>query len=316
MSAPALPADGARAGREAIEWEVRLRDGDADEAELAAFAAWHGERENGRAWAALQERLARMRRDGAVGRAAAAAALRVPSEKRRRLLRAGFSTAAVALAGLALKESAHRLGLDADWRSAIGQRQTVRLADGTQMTMDAGTLVYRGGRRADLALRVPVGQVLVSVPVRAGPTLTVATAHGTVSSAGGDLNVGRIYRHSVVAVRSGEAALLLPQRRVLRLRAGDSVAFTRDGARRLAQPFELVSAWTRGLFVADNVTLAEVVDVFNRYQVGLIRATGAAAGKRISGVFVLNDIRRAVQQVADNAPVELTRIGPYLTVFT
>ena len=102
----------------------------------------------------------------------------------------------------------------------------------------------------------------------------------------------------------------------MRVRAGESVAFTRDGARRLAQPFELVSAWTRGLFVADNVTVAEVADVFNRYRVGLIRATGAAATQRISGVFVLNDIDRAVQQVADSAPVELTQIGSYLPGFS
>ncbi|TDV19634.1 FecR family protein [Paraburkholderia caballeronis] len=302
--------------RAAIEWEARLRGGDADETELAEFAAWHRELDNSRAWAALQERLARLRMDGSAARAAAAAALRVPSEKRRKLLRAGFSTMAVALAGLALKESAHRLGLDADWRSAIGQRQTVQLAGGARMTMDAGTSVYRGSRHADFALRVPVGQVLVSMPARAGNALAVATADGDVWSAGGELNVGRIYRHSVVAVRDGDAELRLARGRVMRVRAGESVAFTRDGARRLAQPFELVSAWTRGLFVADNVTVAEVADVFNRYRVGLIRATGAAATQRISGVFVLNDIDRAVQQVADSAPVELTQIGSYLTVFS
>lgn len=303
--------------RGAIEWEVRLREGELDAREFEAFKAWHGEAANGRAWEALQARLARMRPAAAAERLAAAQALRVPSESRRKLLRAGFGGVALVLAGVALRESVHRLGLDADWQSAIGERRSVNLADGSRMTIDAGSRVYRGAARGDLALRVSVGQVLVRMPSsHAGLVLSIETEHGIVQSDGGALNVGRIYRHSVVAVGKGEALVLQPGRPALRVAAGESVAFSDQGARRLAQPFELVSAWTRGIFVADNLSLDALVDVFNRYESGVIRVAGGAREVRVSGVFLLGDIPRALTQVAESAPVELTRVGNYLSVFS
>ncbi|CAG9226724.1 conserved hypothetical protein [Paraburkholderia tropica] len=310
----------AGSARSAIEWEVRLREGELDARELAAFEAWHREEANGRAWAALQARLTRMRPGGAAERAAAAEALRVPSAQRRKLLRAGFGGLALAFAGVALREGVHRLGLDADWQSAIGERRTVSLADGSRMTIDAGSRVYRADRGAaggDRVLRVSAGQVLVSMrPSHAGLVRSIETEHGAVRSEGGVLNVGRIYRHSVVSVGKGEAVIVQPGRAALRVAAGESFAFSADGARRLAQPFDLVSAWTRGIFVADNLSLDALVDVFNRYEPGVIRVTGGAREVRVSGVFLLDDIPRALTQVAESAPVELTRVGRYVSVFS
>jgi len=313
----------AGSARGAVEWEVRLREGELDARELAAFEAWQRDEANGRAWAALQTRLARMRPGGAAERAAAAEALRVPSAQRRKLLRAGFGGVALALAGVALREGVHRLGLDADWQSAIGERRTVSLADGSQMTIDAGSRVYRvnrsdrGAASGDRVLRVSAGQVLVHMRAsHAGLLRSIETEHGVVQTEGGTINVGRIYRHSVVAVGKGEAVVLQPGRPALRVAAGESVAFSSDGARRLAQSFDLVSAWTRGIFVADNVSLDALVDVFNRYEPGVIRVTGEAGEARVSGVFLLGDIPRALTQVAESAPVQLTRVGPYLSVFS
>jgi transmembrane sensor len=110
--------------------------------------------------------------------------------------------------------------------------------------------------------------------------------------------------------------LSLPGRAPMRIDADSGVAFSAKGVRQLSQPFELVSAWTKGLYVADNVALPELFDVFNRYHSGIVRATGAATQQRVSGVFALNQIDRALSQVADTLPVDVTRVGSYLTVFS
>lgn len=311
-----VPGVGDSAERAAIEWEVRLREGDASESELTEFRAWQMQSENGRAWMSLQERLARLRAAASTDPLATAAALRVSSEKRRKLLRASFGVGAFALTGVAVRQGMHHLGLDADWRSGIGKRETAYLADGSPMTIDAGSRVYRADTHRTLGLRVSAGQVMVRAGFDTQRMLKVSTVDGEVTSLGGDVNVGRIYRSSVVAINHGEALLSVPRHKPVRLVSGDCVAFSSAGPRRLAQPFELVSAWTRGLFVADNISLAELVDVFNRYSIGLLRATGGAADRKVSGVFILGDIERAVQQIADSLPVQLTRVGPYLTVFS
>ncbi|WP_321817203.1 MULTISPECIES: FecR family protein [unclassified Paraburkholderia] len=303
--------------RAAIEWEVRLRDDALTAHDHADFEAWRGDDTNAQAWEALQTRLARLRPAAVTERAAVADALRVPSEKRRKLLRAGFGSMAAVLGFVAVRGGAHRLGLDADWRSAIGERNTVNLADGSRMTIDAGSHIYRTAGSSDQILRVSTGQILVQMPgSHAGIARRIETAHGFVETVGGTLDVGRIHRHSVLAVRTGEAWLSQQGRAPLRVPAGESIAFSAAGPRPLAQSFELVSAWTRGIFVADNLPLDALVDVFNRYSTGVIRVTGAAADVRVSGVFLLDDVPRALTQVADSAPVELTRIGDYLSVFS
>jgi len=305
------------AERTAIEWEVRLREAELSPHEQAAFDTWRSDEANACAWQALQARLARMRPAVPAERAAVADALRVPSGKRRRLLRAGFGGMVAVLGFATVRDGVHRLGLDADWRSPIGQRRTVRLTDGSRMTMDAGSRVYRIAAPSDRALRVSAGQVLVEMPSsRAGAPGRFETVHGVVEADGGALNVGRIHRHSVVSVGRGEARISQPGRAPVYVAAGESVAFTEAGLTRFAQPFDLVSAWTRGIFVADNLPLPALVDVFNRYDSGVIRVTGGANQLRVSGVFLLGDIPRALTQVADSAPVELTRIGDYVSVFS
>ncbi|MEK6424282.1 MAG: DUF4880 domain-containing protein [Burkholderia gladioli] len=306
----------------AIAWEVRLRDGEVAADELAAFEAWRGEADNARAWQALQERLARLRGTGARERAATAAALRVSSASRRKMLRAGFGVASAVLLGVGVRESVRGLGLDADWRSGIGSIETVRLADGTPMTIDAGSRIYRaaareaGAQPEDIALRVSEGQVLVRMAPGLRGRITLATRDGAVTGRVGTLNVGRIGRRSIVSVRGGDAWLHPARGAPVAVRAGDSLAFSADGVHRVGQPFELVSAWTRGMYVADDVPLSDLVDVFSRHRHGVLQVAGSAGELRISGVFMLGDIDAALRQVAQSAPVTVTRLGPYLTVLT
>ena len=122
------------AWRQAVEWEVRLREGQAaavsiDDDALRDFARWYSTSAvHAQAWDALQERLARLGgRTGATlsgggPDAAMAAALRAPSDERRRALRAAFGLLVVGVGAWGARAGYHQLGLDADWRGAIGQR--------------------------------------------------------------------------------------------------------------------------------------------------------------------------------------------------
>ncbi|WLE62880.1 DUF4880 domain-containing protein [Burkholderia plantarii] len=305
----------ARPDLAAIAWEVRLREGAMSAREQAEFDAWCRDPEHAGAWARLQARLAPLGGGDAAARAAAAAALRVPSEARRKLLRAGFGAV---LLGVASWEGVRGLGLDADWRSGIGRVETVRLANGAPMAIDAGSRVYvmRAGGRDDCALRLPEGQVLVRMEQARAGSVSVETPDGSVHGLAGALNVGRIGQGSVASVRGGEAVLRVARHAPVTLHAGDSVAFSATGVRRLGQPFELVTAWTRGMYVADDVPLSDLIDVFNRYHHGALRVVGRAAGVRLSGVFMLGDIDAALRQVAVSTRVTISRLGPYLTVLT
>lgn len=318
------PGDTAR--RQAVMWEVRLRDGDAhaDADTLRAFEHWHGTSDaNAQAWDALQQRLVQMGgrsgsrdSDSNAGSSAMAGALRAPSDDRRRALRAAFGLLVLGAGTLGARSGYQQLGLDADWRSAVGQRGNTRLADGTLMAYDADSRIYLAGSAGAPVLRLQQGQLLLAADARSERAITVVTDHGAVQAGGAAFNVGRLRGRSVVSVRSGTVIVRLEgdQQSPLVLDAGQTCYFNRDGARASELSFAAVSGWTRGVHVADRVPLAELLDVFGRYRAGILRATGPAATRLVSGVFRLHDIDQALLQLADAFPVAIRRYGRYLTV--
>lgn len=303
--------------RQAVMWEVRLREGDADAAQLRAFDHWRGaSAANARAWDDLQERLTRMGGRGAHTSAAMAHALRTPSDERRRALRAGFGLLALGVGAWGALEGVQGLGLDADWHSAVGQRGEGALADGTPLAYDADSRIYLAGGAAAPVLDLRRGQLLLKAASRADRVLSVTTAHGTVVSSGALINVGRLRERSVVSLGTGSALLRPAAGRAMPIEAGQTFYFDRHGASASELPFAAVSAWMRGIVVADRLPLSELLEVLGRYRAGLLRASGRAATRPISGVFRLDDIEGALQQVAAALPVKLTRYGRFLAVFS
>lgn len=305
----------APAEHQAVMWEVRLREDDVCSSVLNEFDHWRtAEAVNEQAWNALQQRLARIggthTRDGA----AMARALRTPATERRRALRAGFGLLVLGCGAWGIREGVHGLGLDADWRSAVGERGEGMLADGTPLAFDANSRIYLAGSTQSPLLNLQQGQVLVKSWPQRDDALTVATSHGTVTTEGATFNVGKLHARSVVSVSSGNALLRPQSGRPVLVSAGETFYFDHKAAQQAEMPFGAVSAWTRGVCVADRMPLAELLDIFGRYRKGLLRASGRAAALQISGVFRLEDIERALMQVVDILPVRMQRYGGYLTV--
>lgn len=305
----------APAEHQAVMWEVRLREGDASPVELDEFDRWRSAAaDNEQAWNTLQRRLARI--GGAQARDASAVvhALRTPALERRRALRAAFGMLVLGCGAWGLREGVHGLGLDADWRSAVGERGSGVLADGTPLAYDAHSSIYQGGTAASPLLDLQRGQLLVkSWPQRDG-VLRVKTAHGTVVTGGAAFTVGRLLERSVVAVSAGSALLRPAVGPAVLVSAGETFHFGPQGAQASELSFNAVSAWTRGVCVADRMPLAELLEIFGRYRTGLLRGSGRAAAMEISGVFRLADIERALLQVSDILPLRIERYGSYLTV--
>lgn len=298
---------------EAIVWEAILRGGAAGAEELQAFEAWLACSPAHRAaWDALQRRVTRWSGAGA----AAATALRTEANDRRHLLRTGFRLAVLGLTGVGAREAWHAAGADADLASAVGQRRAVTLADGSSLALDADTRVYRSGEPGATLLELAQGQLLLDVAAHRPAPVRVAIGATTLSTAGGLLNVGRFGQRSVVALGSGAATLQVPGKLPLALVGGDTFCLEGHGIQRSRQSFAAVTAWQRGVFVADRLTLAHLMTVFNRYHRGAIRTVGKAADLRISGVFRLGDVAQALAQVADTLPVEVRRYGAWLTVLS
>lgn len=302
----------APAEHQAVMWEVRLREGDVGAAVLNEFDHWRASAAaNEQAWNTLQQRLSRIGGGRSHDAPAVARALRTPAGERRRALRSAFGIVALGVGGWA---GVRGLGLDADWHSAVGERGEGRLADGTPLAFDADSRIYLGGSAASPRLDLLQGQLLVKSAPRGDGVLSVATAHGSVVTGGAIFNVGRLRQRSVLSIREGSALLRPAGGAAVLVSAGETFYFDQHGAQAAELPFAAVSAWTRGVCVADRMPLAELLEILGRYRKGLLRAGERAASLEISGVFRLEDIERALLQVVDILPVRIQRYGPYLTV--
>lgn len=195
-----------------------------------------------------------------------------------------------------------------DYRTAVGEAQTVVLADGGRVSLNTATRLKVEFGAAQRTVTLEAGEAEFEVApdarrpfvVRAGGTEVVAigtvfavrlapAAPGAAASLAVTLVEGRI---SVRAAPGGGAVVparpleLGPGERV-RMAAGEGAAEPLRDRPRLDQ----VLAWKRSEAVFDGATLAEAVAEMNRYSRTPVVLVGDLTGsdKRVSGQFRTGD---------------------------
>lgn len=317
-----------RADREATDWLVRLAEAEADEI-LDAFEAWATASElNARAWAEvglvsqkIQDAVQRSvpvslggsgRRRASDGRRAAEGR----SLPLRRLV-AGLAASAVALFAVVLAPEAV-LRIRSDYVTAFEELKTVRLPDGSAMTLapqSAAAVDYEGGERQVRLLR---GDAYFEVarnpdrPFRVLSPLAETTVLGTgfeVRDTGDALFIG--VRHGRVQVKpiNGDAAVLT---------AGQGL---RLDERREVEAFEThpenIAAWTRKQLIVESRPAAEIIDALRPWYGGIILARGERLKtSQVTGVYDLSDPVGALVALSRANQASVQRISPWLIVIS
>jgi transmembrane sensor len=200
-----------------------------------------------------------------------------------------------------------------DYRTAIGERRTVTLRDGSTVTLDTGSAIqvaYRADRRL---VRLTEGQALFDVvhdparPFRVAAGERIVTVLGTrfdVRVSNGETRV-LLMRGSIGVSKgtdpasvSADFARLVPgQQLVARTGAPDRIGHA-DAA--------TVTAWQRGFVQFDAVTLEAAVAELNRYTTQRIVIHDPRVRRlRISGAFPTGDTDRFLQTLIALYPVHV-----------
>ncbi|WP_200846426.1 FecR family protein [Pseudomonas pisciculturae] len=203
--------------------------------------------------------------------------------------------------------------LDPAWRTedvqvAIGQRQDIRLADGTAVTLNSGTHLRIEHRLRSRQLELVRGETSFTVVHEDSPFIVrsqgvrvrdIGTVFNLRSDARG-VDVGVI--EGSVEVRSGRAA---PQV----LSVGQQVRATAEQIGSV-QPAnrEALTAWQHGKLRFDGTPLSEVVRTLQQYRAAPIRVADAATGElRLSGEFDTERVEALVGMLPRILPVSLVR---------
>lgn len=291
----------------AIEWMVLLCSGNATARDISEFEGWR--RADPRHEAACQriERVLGGFASCSADPAARNALLRPVG--RRRAIGSLLGLVSVGVLGHWAVDEGIPGALLADLRTGTGQRQSLALADGSRLLLNARTSINLAQVSGAAVVDLLAGELMV----RGAPGgIAVRAGQGEVIAREAEFAVRQSRQGMRIAVLRGTVSLR-PQGGSLRvLRAGGLAMMDANSAVPLAgSSVEAEMAWMDGLLQVSDRSLAEVVTALGDYRPGVIRIDEAAAALRVSGVFPLDDTDRALAAIAQTMPVRIRMTTPY-----
>lgn len=316
-----FPPDLSRADEAASEWAVRLAADPLSPAEERAFGVWLEQDPNNQArldryqriYLRLGETVPRLVDAGQLVEEPMAAPVIRPSGVLFRRWATGLAAAA-AIAIVAVWWTGRPQLLS----TPVAQRQSVALADGSQVELNARTSLAVKLRRGGRLVRLEQGEAFFQVARDPSRPFLVETPAGTVRVTGTSFNVrsagpGQLevtVLEGSVAVSPG--ALGSAQEGGFALTAHDQLVFdgARSGVRQLSPDATADAlAWREGWVVFENESLGSAVQRFARYHGREIEISPEAAKLELGGRFKLDELDEFLRDIAQTLPVTVQRPG-------
>ncbi|MGU7773871.1 FecR domain-containing protein [Burkholderia sp. MR1-5-21] len=308
---------------QAAHWYAALHaDGGAGE-HRDAWARWLDERpEHRRAWAhieAVSRRFEPLRGEGGGERNAAAAAVQVSAKRmagRRHVLGCLAALGGTGLAGwMAWRFTMlpdRLIAWRSDYRTHVGAQRDILLADGTRVwlnTNSAFDVDYSGARRL---LTLTMGEMLIDTGKdRLGRPFFIATRNGRMQALGTRFTVRQTERFTLLAVFEGRVEIRNRSGHTEVVVAGQQRQFTASAISGAVPADPAREAWSRGVILAEDVTLDALIAELNRYQHGHIGVDPQVAGIRVVGRFPVNDPDQTLAMLERDLPIRVRHTLPW-----
>lgn len=200
------------------------------------------------------------------------------------------------------------------YETAVGERSTVNLPDGSSMTLNTATVTQVDYTAHERGVVLLTGQAVFTVahdrptPFRVYAGDRVITATGTafeVYLENGTVRVS-LLEGAVKVSRRGPAGAA-PSAAEDELTAGEILVAAPNGPTRVrSADVARLSSWRAGLVSFDDAPLSEAVREINRYSARPIVLADAAAGRhRVSGTFRTGEPERFARTVSELFPLQL-----------
>lgn len=320
----------------ALAWCLRLADGPLDEADRAAFQAWlDGDAGNAALfdeavalWSGVEDQAGAPEMVVLRGQALESARRANAMRWTRRGLASPRIAAIAATLLIAVFAGVWALGLPQTYRTGVGEREVVALADGSKLSLDADSAVSVRFTPSRRELVLKKGRARFTVAKDPLKPFTVAAAGKTVVAVGTEFSVERLGGQLRVILYEGKVSVLARPSPIA-ARAPIPVGAGRQSADAVLKPGgELIIAdaapiaqlteadlsrslsWEGGQLIFKNEPLAAAVERVNRYADHKITLGDEAAGRvLVSGVFTAGDTEAFLGGVTAVFPVRAEAHG-------
>lgn len=213
------------------------------------------------------------------------------------------------LAGLVLARMA-------DHRTATGEVREVLLADGTRVWLGTASAFDTDFGPALRRLRLVAGEILVSTAGGQQRPFVVDTPQGRLRALGTrftvrlDAGITRIavYDGAVQAHGADGAGVVIP--------AGWQARLTATGLSPIEPVDPASEGSTRGLYIARNAPLGEVLRELGRYRAGLLSVSPEVADLPVFGSYPMTEPERVLAMLASVMPIRVSHPLPWWTRVT
>ncbi|MFJ4050916.1 FecR domain-containing protein [Pseudomonas hunanensis] len=199
----------------------------------------------------------------------------------------------------------------ATYRTGLGEVRPVTLADGSQLWLNGGTALDVQFDEGSRQLRLYRGEILIKSGKDPRP-LSVVTRAGRVQPLGTRFSVRDQGLQTTLSVFAGAVqATCSGSGRQTTLQAGQMMVFDAQqvGAPSTAQ--RLREDWSRGVLVAEDMPLVQMIDILRDYRHGHLGIDPAIGSLRAVGTFPLLDTDRALAMLERALPIRVVRTLPW-----
>jgi transmembrane sensor len=295
----------------AASWYVQFQSQPPTPAEHSAWQQWlNGDPSHQAAWNQMEQL---QRGLGALPKDFTRRALSA-SQQRRQVLKLMLMLGAAGYLGWNVQQHTSLGNLWADYRTKVGERRRIGLADGTQIDLNTNTAIdvlFDGQQRL---VRLREGEVLIHTGKSGRQTpFYVETREGRVQALGTRFTVRQLQGSTRVGVledrvsvqpvdQPGHSRVLGP---------GESVDFgTQDvGPSHIYRGNQ--AAWVDGQLIVLDARLGDVIDELARYRPGVMQCDAASARLRVSGTFRLDSTDAVLANLQVTLPIQLKYFTRY-----
>lgn len=312
----------------AAYWDARLRSEQCSQAERAEFQRWleldptHAE-----AFELLQMGIGTLQSAAKTNPALRAmrdraVAVRRGARRSKFTVRAAAALACVCvggvIAGVQLRESTFvERGVPSVFQTAVGERSTVQLQDGSEISLDTSSRVEVTYSKARRAIEIDAGRAYFRVAKDALRPFAVDVAGREVVAVGTEFDIRLDERTLVVTLIEGRVDVSasgagVGDRSTTRtLAPGERMTVDRTTGVATVERADLerTVSWRQGKILFEDTPLDEAVEEMNRYsQTPIVVNDAALRGLRVNGMFYTSQPENFLRALAQYFEVEL-RIG-------
>lgn len=207
----------------------------------------------------------------------------------------------------------------ADYRTRVGERRRIELADGTQIDLNTSTAIDVVFDQRQRLIRLRDGEILIHTGKLGGQTpFYVETHEGRVQALGTRFTVRQLTGSTRVGVLEDQVSLSpadIPDHKRL-LSAGESADFDRENVRPSHFYRSTQVAWVDGQVIVLDALLGDLLADLARYRPGVLRCDSASARLRVSGTFRLDSTDAVLANLQATLPIQVKYFSRYWVAVT